>query len=274
MAKGNDGNLLQHFIECEVSAVLADTSPHLHLICTHAMEPFGALTSAADDPWCAGLAAALAGSTGAARMAAAPPLLVALDRTRAARARYPNTAELIAALRGDDQLSGVLCEKDAIHASVLSNRWAPTAVRVLTGNWRTALERGHLAPPDGASRPWLLTLDPYTWLLDHEVNKAGLAANLCRADLELLRPLLGRYASGEAPGAAIVLAYKLDEAHASRFRGACLHLADRLGLERTLLGTPSGATTRHLAAVLSPTAGLAAGVAEAWADFSADMRVG
>lgn len=194
------------------------------------------------------------------------PLVAAYARTRASLDAYPNSAELIAVLAGEERLSGVLCERDEIHASVLMNRWARGPLVVRPGNWRSALSKGHLEPP-ADDRPWLLVMDPYTWLRGPEANKARRGPRLCRADLELLRPLVGRYANREAPGALTVPVYGVDEKHAADFRRAVIEMADRLGLERTFLGVPAREGRRHLAAVLSPTEGLVAHVAEAWAAF-------
>lgn len=267
MAKTNDGNLLQHFVECQIAQELLSVSGELHLVCTHAMAPFEEAESKDEDAFNRSLHRALESARETPTpVDSSPPVRAAYARTRAALDRYPNTAELIAALAGDEHLRGTLCEKDEIAASVLSNRWAPTHVRVRPGNWRAALAGGALEPPE-EERPWLITLDPYAWLRGHEADKASRVPNLCKADLELLRPLLGRYAGGTAPGALVVCVYQVDPEHAADFRRAAISLADRLGLERAFLGVPARDGTRHLAAVLSPTEGLAARTAEAWSDF-------
>ena len=273
MAKTNDGNLLQHFVECQVVSLLnADTSDTpaasgVHLVCTHAMAPFEAGETSLDDPHARRLARALAH----ADRDASWPVLQAYAKTKAAPDQYPNTAELVASLVGESALSGVLCEKDEIHASVLMNRWATSDVDVRKGNWRNALAAGALDAPS-EPRPWLLTLDPYTWLLPREVNKASQGPRLAQPDLERLRPVLGRYAQASVPGAWVVSVYGVDEAHAADFRRAVIAVADRLGLERTFLGLPGPDDTRHLSAVGSPTPGLAAQLAEAWATFRAELE--
>ena len=275
MAKTNDGNLLQHFVECHVAFVLSDADAFgtgtrdLHLVCTHAMAPFEPGERSADDPQAQRLHRAL----GRAAPDAAVPLLRAYARTKAAFDHYPNTAELVAAVVGEAHLSGALCEKDEIHASVLANRWAPTAVSVRTGNWRSARAGTHLEPPT-PERPWLFALDPYPWLLPREVNKASVAPQLCAPDLESLRPLWGRYANGSMPGAVVLTVYGLDDEHAADFRRRVIAVADRLGLERSFLGIDGGAGHRHLSALLSPTPGLAARVAEAWIHFRGEVEAG
>ena len=42
MARGNDGNLLQHTVEAEIIAALTAgmDPPSLYLVCTHSMAPF------------------------------------------------------------------------------------------------------------------------------------------------------------------------------------------------------------------------------------------
>jgi len=266
VARTNDGNLLQHFVECQSSEVLAASAPDLHLVCTHAMAPFEPGEHAVADDANRALVAVLQSASDPS----AVPLRTAYARTRASLDSYPNTAELIVALRGAEHVSGILCEKDEIHASVLANRWATSQLAVRVGNWRTALADGRLDPPE-QDRPWLFSMDPYTWLRDHEVNRANRGPRLCRADLELLRRLIGRYASRAAPGALTIPVYGLDEGHAGDFRRSTIRLADRLGLERTFLGLPAPAGERHVVALLSPTAGLPAQVAEAWAAFSGEV---
>lgn len=265
MARTNDGNLLQHFVECQISEVLASSASELHLVCTHAMAPFEPGRHAAEDEANRVLIAALQSASTTSEV----PVRAAYARTRATLQAYPNTAELIVALRGPEHVSGVLCENDEIHASVLSNRWATSRLAVRVGNWRTALTDGRLDPPE-EERPWLFSMDPYTWLRDHEVNRASRGPRLCRADLELLRGVIGRYASRAAPGALTIPVYGVDEAHAADFRRATIRLADRLGLERTFLGLPAPGGTRHVAALLSPSAGLPAQVGQAWAAFRAE----
>jgi hypothetical protein len=266
VAKTNDGNLLQHFVECQAAERVAQDTRTLHLVCTHAMAPFEPGSCGADEPTAHALHAALGRADASA---AAWPLLRAYHATRARADHYPNSAELISTLVGPGGMSGVLCEKDEIAASVLMNRWAGSDVRVRTGSWRNAVAAGVLDVPT-PERPWLLSMDPYTWLLGHEADKASRGPRLCKADLELLRPLIGHYARGASPGVAVITVYGLDDAHAADFRRSVIALADRPGLERSFLGLPAGDGRRHLCAVLSPTPGIVAELAEAWARFCAE----
>jgi len=113
-------------------------------------------------------------------------------------------------------------------------------------------------------RHWLVLLDAEGWLLDQEPRAEARAACLTREDLEALRPLLAAHVRGGRPGAFAVFVGDVDAQHAKSFRTHALRLADRLGLERAVLGVAATDTTRHLGVVMSSCEALAAGTAEAW----------
>jgi len=263
MAKVNAGNLLQHFVECQLATEMTRSHSALHLVATHAMAPFEAAEATRDGAGPSLLQAVLAGAS----LDSPVPLLRAYGVTGASPAHYPNSAELLAALLSEPALEGVLCEFDGRSTGALQERWAGRRLAVEGGSWRQALKRGALEAPRDVNRAWLFTLDPFTWLLARERSGARRGPNLCREDLENLRTVLGRYAQSSAPGAFCAFVYQLDAQHATDFRRSALALADRLGLERGFLGLPASGGGRHLAALLSPTPGLVATVAESWTRF-------
>lgn len=263
MAKVNNGNLLQHFVECAVADALAADAQGLRLVATHAMEPFGTADVASVDDSNRALRTLLSEP----QPDSPHPLLRAYAHTKASPEHYPNTAELVAALTGDKVLSGVLCEFDGPNTTALTKRWAGSQLEVRGGSWRATMKTGAFDAPPDWSGAWLLTLDPYTWLLQRELRAANRGPNLCREDLESFRSILGAYAQGEAPGAFCAFVYKLDPEHSANFRRVAIALADRLGLERSFLGLSAGGEARHVGVLMSPTPGLVPRVAEAWAGF-------
>ena len=94
MAKTNNGNLLQHFVECQVANILTEHKHDLHMVCTHAMAPFETSESNTEDEFNAALRHAL---SSLAEPSSPWPVLRAYARSKASLTHYPNTVELIAA---------------------------------------------------------------------------------------------------------------------------------------------------------------------------------
>ncbi len=267
MARINDGNLLQHFTECFVAErLVAAGDGGLRLVATHAMAPF----EPARNPETHEHNARLRNLLRALPAESATAVVRAYAAVEASATHYPNSAELIAGLIGRAQLDGVLCEVDADARLALERAWPEDRMQVDGRSWRDALAAGALFPPEELGRPWLVSLDPYSWLLDGEAKKEARGPYLVREDLETLRPLLAAHAKSGQPGACTIFAYKADPQHAKGFRTHVLRVADRLGLERAVLGIPGPEGTRHLGIVLSSLVDLAAETAEAWHAYLAE----
>src|ERR1700686_4411772 len=98
MAKGNDGNLLQHSVECALAHTLCDSKSGLHLVCTHAMAPYEAFEQ---QRW--GAHRLIDQALKIARNPQArdePPVVGAYRDTNANGNRSPNSADLIPAIMG------------------------------------------------------------------------------------------------------------------------------------------------------------------------------
>lgn len=119
MAKGNDGNLLQHGVE--LAAISAIGRRPISLTCTHSMaprEPCGDskrnrrlrywLTVGAD----------------------APSVARAYRMTNASLTSYPNTAELVASLVGDRNIRGDFFEVRGDKVLELKTRWDGHSVAI------------------------------------------------------------------------------------------------------------------------------------------------
>ena len=206
MAKGNDGNYLQHCVEVEAAARLARTGPEggLHVALTHGMAPFeeleepksgvrkellyGALAEAAGEPKCNDR-----------------EIVKAYRKCRASRRRYPNTGELLRAVVGTDRLSGGITEVDRARHGRLAKAWRDTGIRVANSSWREELGRdGVLGCPSGLESPWLLSMDPMTFS-----EGGGRAENLNESDLNLLERALGLYFGSGQPGIACFFVYRM-----------------------------------------------------------------
>jgi hypothetical protein len=274
MARVNHGNLLQHGVECDVATRLAQGRVGLRLVATHAMGPFEGARSGdlhEGNRVLRELLARIAREGPEAAEASPFPVLRAYARTRAGPARYPDSAELLAALLGADRLAGVLCEVDAETVAALVARWQGSALGVEARSWREALRAGALAPPADLDRPWLLTLDPYTWKHAGECRREERGPYLLPADMEALRACLAAHLRSGQPGAFLAFVYGLDASHAAGFRRAVLALADRLGLARALVGVAAPGARRHLGAVLASEPDLPAEAAEAWTRLRAEL---
>jgi len=265
MARVNDGNLLQHFTECALAERLAEGSSGLRLVATHAMAPHESAENAAVHDHNRRLRQLLEVAVKDAPVA----VLRGYALTHASTERYPNTAALLAALLGARRLAGVLCEVAPEARFALEEAWRGTDVRVEGRSWRDAVAEGALFPPEALDRPWLVTMDPYTWLLDGEAKKEARGPYLLRADLELMRPVFASHVKSGQPGAICIFAYGLDAQHAKSLRTSGLRMADRLGLERAVLGVDAADGRRHLGVVMTSVPDLAAETAEAWYELPA-----
>ena len=177
MAKGNDGNLLQHGIE--LAAISAIDRLPIFLTCTHSMAP----RESCDDPqrdrrlrhW---LSADVD----------TPSVAHAYRNTDASLDAYPNTAELIASLVGDANLRGDLFEVCDDKIRALRARWNAHSVHVRGKSWRTGLaEIGAPSTDEG----WLFTMDPMTFVSDNP--NAGDDNNLRPNDVDLLIQFFRRF---------------------------------------------------------------------------------
>jgi hypothetical protein len=209
MAAGNDGNLLQHWVEADLAARLlgADTRRPLHVVLTHGMSPFEKFKERKTgfkrlDGWLA-----------VAELARAnlPPNLPAVVRAYATCAasadHYPNSAEVLAALVGRENLRGVVTEYEQAKVADLNSAWSGHSLRVLPGSWRK--NRAHYACPKSLAVPWLLSMDPMTFLPDPDDGPSPDDANLRPSDLKLVGPVLKQYLGSGQRGAAVIFCFSL-----------------------------------------------------------------
>ena len=143
MAKGNDGNYLQHSVEAIAALHLASRTPErrLHVALTHGMAPYEPCDAAPHGQARALLASALREAQ-QAPTGQEPTIVAAYRATGASSPSYPNTGELLAALIGRSRLSGAITEVIPKKHTQLLEAWFGFAVTPVLGSWRRETHPG------------------------------------------------------------------------------------------------------------------------------------
>ena len=216
VAKGNDGNFLQHSVELAAANRLAVENPGaLHVAITHGMAPFEPFEPKLSDK-AAGLSrcrlkAALALAAGPPQEGE-PSIVTAYRRTRASRC-YPNSATLLRTL--GMELAGGISETSALKHKQLAADWVGSPVRTVHASWRCQVQPGGvLACPRTLDTPWLFTMDPKTYRRDQPFCDD---ANLYRHDIERLYEPLQRYVDSEQPGMVALFVYGVQKQRSCQF---------------------------------------------------------
>lgn len=247
MAKGNDGNYLQHSVELEVALRLAKTDPEgrLHIVLTHGMAPF--------EPLEAGKGQVRGRLDTALRASLEPPrpgesaIVAAYRKTCASKDRYPNSAELLRTAIGASKLSGGITEVDREKCARLAKAWADSSIDPSCSSWRDQVDAGGVLDcPNDLQVPWLFSMDPMTYI---EGSKAD-DDQLHRADMDLLSDTLARYVESRKPGIAALFVYAVRPEGQSDFWRFVDNLSKRTGtVSRSCWHTHRGGN-RNLAALL------------------------
>ena len=219
VAKGNDGNYLQHCVEVEaaVRLVRADPDGRLHVALTHGMAPFeridepngnahrllyGALCEAAGEPKRNEREIVKAYRASWKSQAYRPDIVNLFDELKTGK-HYPNSAELLRAVIGTDRLSGGITELNESKHKELA--WTGSGIVVARSSWRKQLDPdGALGCPDHLDAPWLFSMDPMTYS-----EKGSKEENLNGSDLDLLARALERYFGSGQPGIASLFVYSV-----------------------------------------------------------------
>ena len=246
MAKGNDGNYLQHCVEVEAAVRLAQAGPdcRLHVALTHGMEPFerigepngnayrllyGALSEAAGKPKCNEREIVKAYRTSWMSQAYRPNIANLFEELKTEK-HYPNSAELLRVVIGTKRLSGGITERDQAKHRELAEAWTDSGIVVARSSWRKQLgPDGALGCPDDLDAPWLFSMDPMTYTENSDNDDA----NLHRSDLDLLARALERYVCSGQPGIASLFVYRVGSQGKSgqrQFWAFMDELAGRLGV--------------------------------------------
>jgi hypothetical protein len=267
MARGNDGNLIQHTIESDLAAHLSasDSLNRLWLTCTHSMEPFAPIQHGRFERaarrrrfeywWQCALLDDEAGPE------PNPPVLRAYRHCRQIdRDRYPNSAEIVSALIGRQQLAGTLVELKDVNYQALIERWNGTAVTIKPGSWRQELT--DLAAPSELDRPWLFTMDPFTYSEELEHSNGSLYPG----DFHRLRAPVRSWLINEQPGVFCAFCYSLTLNRYGAYRRASQSFCNDLNIPNLHLGfvdVKSGSRT-HLGVLISCDKQLVEGASARW----------
>ena len=254
MAKGNDGNYLQHSVEIAAADRLAVENPDaLHIALAHGMAPFecfehkrtekkpgltrrylrAALRRACQDP-----------------RPDEPSIVTAYRNTGARDDHYPNSAELLRERRGGDGacgLSGGITEKCPVKCKELAGAWKGSPVKVACASWRSQLRRGGvLACPENLQAPWLFTMDPMTYRVQGGCDDD----NLYDSDMALLSEGLAPFVESGQPGIALLFVYNVKPRRQGAFWQFTKELARRTGSGVRTCSLVHRGGNRNLAALL------------------------
>lgn len=250
MAKGNDGNLLQHGIE--LAAVSAIASKPLWLTCTHSMAP---RESCADPRRDRRLRHWLDSQLDAPSVAAAYRL------TKANLDSYPNTSELVAAILGDENIRGDLFEVCEDKIRQLRARWSQSNLRVHGLSWRQGLSKIQIPPADSG---WLFTMDPMTFV--SETDGAIDDNKLRRSDVDRLINFFHSIPRFGSLWVITIFCFELRKGPGTNCYELFLHEMERMrramALQMTTFEVSYG--NPHVAAVFSASGGIIERIAQEW----------
>ena len=210
MAQGNDGNYLQHCIEVEAAVRLAKMDAkkkRLHIALTHGMapsEPFEVSLNQPKPGLCRRLLRCKLKESKKPRQSDEPAVVDAYRKTNASEKHYPNSAELLRAIIGTNNLSGGITEIDCEKHRQLAKAWSCSNVKTVCSSWREKIHpEGILACPDDLQTPWLFSMDPMTYRESDSEDDD----KLHRCDIDILSRALSRYFSSGNPGIVALLVY-------------------------------------------------------------------
>lgn len=259
MAKGNNGNLLQHFVETELATTLTDgmLEKRFYAVFTHGMAPFEPCEPLAEGEPAElrSLLKVLPGFDASWAEESGFPVLKAYKRLQASETNFPNSAEVVSSVLGDKAiLRGEICEQKPELAEELAKMWDVSTVNVRKGSWRDAVR--HIAAPDGQDAPWIFSMDPYRFKTREflDIQDDGY---LDQHDLITLKPILSGHFNTGVRGVAVIFSYQMEPGEALSFENSIHDLCKMLGeevnfeVESTFLPTPSEGSCEHVAAMIA-----------------------
>ena len=270
MAKGNDGNLLQHAVETKIACELAGPAdlPGLYLACTHAMQPFDPLERRHEkhvegrrrfEAWWE-RATHQTHSEGVE-----PPILIAYRRCRAEDPLlYPNTAQMVSSLLGRNRVRSLLIDRNDGMRGYFDNWSLGRAIRVYLGkSWRDRLQSLH-APQD-LDRPWLFTMDPMKYWPDNEKDDDDLHPN----DVDRLASVVASFVTTGQPGVFAAFCYSMigRTDRRSDFRRWAQKLAHQTAVHSVYLKFVDIAELGHIGALISRDPRLLETVHDHWTEI-------
>ena len=248
MAKGNNGNYLQHSVEVEAGLRLARTfgDGALHVALTHGMKPF----ESCDSPPSGQARSAFLRALKAAQEPETcnePAIVSAYRATGACLKHYPNSAELLAAVVGRNRLSGGITEFGLRKHADLRRAWSGSGVKTVNASWREEVSpQGVHWCPASLQIPWLFSADPMTYRENGEIDDD----KLYRADLPRFAKVLNSYVSQQISGIAMFFVYAVRPQVRPQFWDFADDLAAATGAEVESGWITHLGGNRNLAAIL------------------------
>lgn len=208
MAKGNDGNYLQHSVEVAAAARLMNSNG-LHVAFSHGMAPFEKFEIKLCDRAPGLVRARLKAALGLASKSPQedePAIVTAYRCANASVQRYPNSAELLRTI-GNSGLRGSVVEVCPDKHRELVKAWPHgSSMRVCRNSWRGEVgQGGALSCPDSLQAPWLFSMDPMTY----KSGKGDDDDNLYESDLDLVSDALASFVRSGQPGIATLFVYNV-----------------------------------------------------------------
>lgn len=245
MARGNDGNYLQHSVEVALARHLTSNAAGLHACLTHGMAPYevcetptvqrkmllNALSSAANAP-----------------NSAESPVVTAYRATKATLSNYPNSGELLAAVVGRKNLHGGITELHAAKYACLQTAWKGFAFKPVHASWRSQLAYGGVhSCPSRLDMPWFFSMDPMTYI------EAGTTDDdkLHRSDVPQIVVALSGFVQSGQPGVATIFVYAVRKDDRQAFWNFADEMASLTKLTAESLWLPHNGGNRNLAVVLT-----------------------
>ena len=230
MAKGNDGNYLQHCVEVEAAGRLTqvDAQGRVHIALAHGMEPCKSFEAPKRGQSRKLIENALEEARGQRRLDERR-IVTAYRETKASPEKYPNSAELLRTVVGKERLSGGITEIEPAKYAKLARSWGGTSVKTACSSWRREIKAGGiLSRPDELRTPWLFTMDPMTYSEEFGSEDSD---KLHKRDMGLLSDALIRYIGSGKPGIAAFFVYAVWPPLRPKFWKFMDELAECVGAE-------------------------------------------
>ena len=253
MAKGNDGNYLQHCVEVEAAGRLTqvDAQGRVHIALAHGMEPCESFEAPKRGQSRKLIENALEEARGQRRLDERS-IVTAYRETKASPEKYLNSAKLLRTVVGVEKLSGGITEIEPAKHAKLACVWSDTAVKTACSSWRREIVAGGiLSRPDELRTPWLFTMDPMTY---SERSGSEDSDKLHKRDLGLLSDALIRYIGSGKPGIAALFVYGVRPCTQPKFWKFMDELAECVGaVSQCYWLTHQGGNKNHAGLIFSDT---------------------
>ncbi|MHA1794974.1 MAG: hypothetical protein ACTSUK_02595 [Promethearchaeota archaeon] len=214
MAKGNDGNLLQHTIETELAKLLSDNgNKKIQIVLTHGMAPYEEIKGRKFGKTF--LATALKKSQEKPDENSndyLPVVFKAYAKCHASKNHYPNSLELIAKIIGEDNVKCDIFEIESWKIGCLECYWKDNDNIVIHScSWRQDIGNIDIV---GKDVPCLISMDPYQYKNSCRKRDDG---GLYKSDSCLIKCILKKLANKKVDGALSIFSYSMKKNEMENF---------------------------------------------------------